>query len=295
MSKPSTRQELIDYCLRRLGFPVLEINVDDDQVEDLIDDAIQYFQNRHFDGVERMLLKHKITEEEREILRTGITTTTASSTVGITTTKFEENQNFLQLPDHILGVERVLKMDNNTISSGLFNIKYQIFLNDLYYYGALDLLNYTMTKTYLEDLSRIITPDTQIRFNRKQGRLYLDIDFAQMSDDTFIVIDCYRLLDPDDVTKIYNDFWLKKYATSLIKKQWGMNLIKFQGVLLPGGVQLNGRQIYEDAIRELEELEETLKREYELPPLDFIGWYYATFSVFSTRIARWTETSSRSN
>ena len=162
-------------------------------------------------------------------------------------------------------------MDNSTISSGLFNIKYQIFLNDLYYYGALDLLNYTMTKTYLEDLSRIITPDTQIRFNKKQGRLYLDIDFAQMSDDTFIIIDGYRLLDPADVSKVYNDFWLKKYATALIKKQWGMNLIKFQGVMLPGGVALNGREIYEDAIRELEELENTLKTEYELPPLDFIG------------------------
>jgi len=295
MSKPASRQGLIDYCLRKLGYPVLEVNVDDDQIDDLIDDALQYFQDRHFDGVERMLLKHKITKEEKETLRTGITTTTANSTVGITTTTFEETQNFIQLPDHVLGVERVLKMDNNTISSGLFNIKYQIFLNDLYYYGALDLLNYTMTKTYLEDLSRIITPDTQIRFNKKQGRLYLDIDFEQMSDDTFIIIDGYRLLNPDDVTKVYNDFWLKKYATSLIKKQWGMNLIKFQGVMLPGGVQLNGRQIYEDAIRELEELENTLKTEYELPPLDFIGWYYATFSVFFTRIFEWTEISSRSH
>ena len=271
MSKPSTRQGLIDYCLRKLGYPVLEINVDDDQIDDLIDDAIQYFQERHFDGIERMLLKHKVTKENRESLRTGVTTTTANSTVGITTTTFEESQNFIQLPDHVLGVERVLKIDNSTISSGLFNIKYQIFLNDLYYYGALDLLNYTMTKTYLEDLSRIITPDTQIRFNKKLGRFYLDIDFAQMSDDTFIIIDGYRLLDPADVSKIYNDFWLKKYATALIKKQWGMNLIKFQGVMLPGGVALNGREIYEDAIRELEELENTLKTEYELPPLDFIG------------------------
>ena len=145
MSKPSTRQELIDYCLRRLGYPVLEVNVDEDQIEDLIDDALQYFQERHFDGVERMLLKHKITKENRETLRTGITTTTATSTVGITTSTFEEDQNFIQLPDHVIGVERVLKMDNSTISSGLFNLKYQIFLNDLYYYGALDLLNYTKT------------------------------------------------------------------------------------------------------------------------------------------------------
>ena len=271
MSKPSTRQELIDYCLRRLGYPVLEVNVDEDQIEDLIDDAIQYFQERHFDGIERMLLKHEITKENKETLKTGITTTTANSTVGITTTTFTESQNFIQLPDHVLGVERVLKMDASTISSGLFNIKYQIFLNDLYYYGALDLLNYAMTKTYLEDLSRIITPDTQLRFNKKNHRLYLDIDFGNLSDDTFIIIDGYRLLDPADAPKIYNDFWLKKDATSLIKKQWGTNLIKFQGVMLPGGVQLNGRQIYEDAIRELEELEEALRTEYEIPPLDLIG------------------------
>ena len=271
MSKPSTRQGLIDYCLRRLGYPVLEVNVDDDQIDDLIDDSIQYFQERHFDGVERMLLKHEITKENKETLKTGITTTTANSTVGITTTTFTESQNFIQLPDHVLGVERVLKMDASTLSSGMFNIKYQIFLNDLYYYGALDLMNYAMTKTYLEDLSRIITPDTQLRFNKKNHRLYLDIDFGQMSDDTFIIIDGYRLLDPSDAPAIYNDFWLKKYATATIKKQWGMNLIKFQGVLLPGGVQLNGRQIYEDAIKEIEEIEYSLKTEYEIPPLDLIG------------------------
>ena len=271
MSKPSTRQELIDYCLRRLGYPVLEVNVDEDQIEDLIDDSIQYFQERHFDGIERMLLKHEITKDNKEILKTGITTTTANSTVGITTTTFTESQNFIQLPDHVLGVERVLKMDASTISSGLFNIKYQIFLNDLYYYGALDLMNYAMTKTYLEDLSRIITPDTQLRFNKKNHRLYLDIDFGQLSDDTFIIIDGYRLLDPSDAPAIYNDFWLKRYATAIIKKQWGMNLIKFNGVLLPGGVQLNGRQIYEDALKEIEEIEYSLKTEYEIPPLDLIG------------------------
>ena len=162
-------------------------------------------------------------------------------------------------------------MDASTISSGMFNIKYQIFLNDLYYYGALDLMNYAMTKTYLEDLSRIITPDTQLRFNKKNHRLYLDIDFSSLSDDTFIIIDGYRLLDPSDAPAIYNDFWLKKYATAVIKKQWGMNLIKFNGVLLPGGVQLNGRQIYEDAIKEIEEIEYSLKTEYEIPPLDLIG------------------------
>ena len=271
MSKPNTRQGLIDYCLRRLGAPVLEINVDDDQIDDLVDDAIQHFQDYHFDGIQRVYLKHEITKEEKEILKSGITTTTANSNVGISTVNWDEGQNFLQLPDHVLGVEKVFKMDNSTISSGLFNIKYQLFLNDLYYYGALDLLNYTMTKTYLEDLSRLITPDVQLRFNKKQGRLYLDIDFGNMSDDTYIVIDCYRLVDPADASKIYDDWWLKKYTTSLIKRQWGQNLIKFQGVSLPGGVQLNGRQLYDDAINELEILEKELKDTYQTPPLDLIG------------------------
>ena len=277
MSKPNSRATLKDYCLRKLGYPVLEINVDDDQIDDLTDDAIQYFQERHFDGIERVFLKHKLTAADITTAKT--TQTTSSATTGINncitssgnSDSFLETNNYLKLPDHVIGVEKVFKMDQNTISSGLFNIKYQIFLNDLYYYGALDLMNYAMTKTYLEDLSRLITPDTQIRFNKKQHNLYMDIDWNQISADTFIILDCYRLVDPGTATDVYNDFWLKRYLTALIKKQWGQNLIKFQGVMLPGGIQLNGRQIYDDAIKEIEEIEYSLKTEYELPPLDLIG------------------------
>ena len=277
MSKPNSRATLKDYCLRRLGYPVLEINVDDDQIDDLTDDAIQYFQERHFDGIERVFLKHKLTADDITTAKTTATTTSATTGIsnGITSSgnadSFLETNNYLKLPDHVIGVEKVFKMDQNTISSGLFNIKYQIFLNDLYYYGALDLMNYAMTKTYLEDLSRIITPDTQIRFNKKQHNLYMDIDWNQISADTFIILDCYRLVDPGTATDVYNDFWLKRYLTALIKKQWGQNLIKFQGVMLPGGIQLNGRQIYDDAVKEIEEIKYSLKTEYELPPLDLIG------------------------
>ena len=271
MSKPSTRQELIDYSLRRLGYPVLEINVDDDQVDDLVDDAVQKFQDFHYDGIQRVFLKHKVTEAEKEILKSGITTTTATSTTGVTSVSWSEGQNFLQLPDHVIGINKVFKMDASTISSGLFNIKYQLFLNDLYYYGALDLLNYTMTKTYLEDISRLITPDVQLRFNRKNSRLYIDIDWSAFSDDDYIVLDCYRLIDPSDAAAVYNDSWLKKYTTALIKKQWGQNLIKFQGVSLPGGIQLNGRQLYDDALNEIEQYERELRDTYEEPPLDMIG------------------------
>ena len=274
MTKPSSRQQLIDYSLRKLGFPVLEINVDDDQIDDLVDDALQYFQERHFDGIERTFLKHEITEANLETFKTGTTTTTGTqptSSVGVVNPSFTETQNFLQLPDHVLGVEKVFKMDQSTISSGLFNIKYQIFLNDLYYYGALDLMNYAMVKTYLEDLSRLITPDVQLRFNKKQHRLYMDIDWRQVSKNTYLIIDCYRLVDPANASDIYNDWWLKRYLVAIIKRQWGQNLMKFQGVMLPGGVSLNGRQIYDDAIREIEQIEYELKTEYELPPLDLIG------------------------
>ena len=271
MSKPSTRQQLIDYSLRKLGFPVLEINVDDDQIDDLVDDALQYFQERHFDGVERVFLKHELTEANLNTLKTSNTTTSATSGIGVTTPQFTERNNFLQLPDHVLGVEKVFKMDQSTISSGLFNIKYQIFLNDLYYYGALDLMNYAMVKTYLEDLSRLITPDVQLRFNKRQHKLYMDIDWNQVSKDTFLIIDCYRLVDPANASDVYNDWWLKRYLTATIKKQWGMNLMKFQGVMLPGGVSLNGRQIFDDAVQEIEKIEFELKTEYELPPLDLIG------------------------
>ena len=271
MAQPASRQELLDYCLRRLGYPVLEINVDEEQLNDRLDDALQYFQERHFDGIERVFLKHKILQSEKDLVLNTPKYTTATAGVGVTTATIEESQNFIPLPDTVVGVNMVFKSDANTITAGMFNIKYQIFLNDLYYYGALDLLNYAMTKTYLEDISRIITPDVQLRFNKKQHRLYLDIDWSLVSSDTYIIIDCYRILNPADFPKIYNDYWLKKYLTATIKKQWGENLTKFNGVQLPGGITLNGEKIYSEAVREIEEIEKQLKDEYELPPLGLIG------------------------
>jgi len=279
MAVPQSRGQLINFGLRKLGYPVLEINLDTDQIHDALDDTLQLYQERHYNGIERMYLKYKITQEDLDRGRAqgtdgvGIVTTSgiSTNTAGTVSSNFYETSNFISVPEHVLGVNKIFKFDSSSISGGMFSIKYQLFLNDLYYFNSVELLQFAMVKTYLEDIDFLLTTEKQIRFNQRQDRLYLDIDFAQMSDDTFIVIDGYRLLDPTDAPKVYNDFWLKKYATSLIKKQWGMNLIKFQGVMLPGGVQLNGRQIYEDAIRELEELENTLKTEYELPPLDFIG------------------------
>jgi|TARA_B100001939_G_scaffold87634_1_gene75087 hypothetical protein len=279
MAKPTTRQQLIDYCLRKLGAPVLEINVDDDQIDDLVDDAIQLFNERHFDGVERMYLKYKITQDDIDRGKAGgtdgvgiVTTTGTSTIVGTATTfNFYENSNYIQVPDSVVGVEKIFKFDTSSISGGMFSIKYQLFLNDLYYFNSVELLQYSMTKSYLEDIDFLLTTDKQIRFNKRQDRLYLDIDWSSQEADNFLVIDCYRALDPSSFSQVYNDSFLKLYLTSLIKRQWGQNLIKFRGVKLPGGIELNGREIYEDAERELESIRQKMTSEYELPPLDFIG------------------------
>ena len=284
MAKPNSRQSLIDYCLRRLGAPVLEINIDDDQIDDLVDDALQYFHERHFDGVERMFLKYKVSADD--IARgtakysdgsftpnAGIVTTTGISTTsyGTNTFNFYENSNYIQVPDSVIGIEKIFKFDTSSISGGMFSIKYQLFLNDLYYFNSVELLQYSMVKSYLEDIDFLLTTDKQIRFNKRQNRLYLDIDWGAQAENDFFVIDCYRILDPNDFTSVYNDSFVKKYLTALMKRQWGQNLIKFRGVKLPGGIELNGREIYEDAERELEQIRERMTMDYELPPYDFIG------------------------
>ncbi len=276
MAKPSTRQGLIDYCLRQLGAPVLEINVDDDQIDDLVDDAIQYFNERHYDGVEKMYLKYKITEDDvtrgtaKGTTGTGIVNTTATDTSN-RTYNFYETENYIQVPDSVIGIEKIFKFDTSSISGGMFSIKYQLFLNDLYYFNSVELLQYAMTKSYLEDIDFLLTPDKQIRFNKRQDRLYLDIDWGSQPAGEFIIIECYRALDPESFTQIYNDSWMKMYLTALIKRQWGRNLSKFRGVKLPGGIELNGGEILQQAESEIADIKGRMLSEYELPPLDFIG------------------------
>jgi len=280
MAQPSSRSELINYCKRQLGAPVLEINVADEQIEDLVDDAIQYFQERHFDGVGQVFLKYQLTQEDIDRGRApndtsaGIVTTTASTTIaGVSTTfSYKENSNFLQIPPSVIGITKIYHFDgSNTTTNNMFSVKYQLFLNDIYYWGSTEILTYAMTKTYLEDLDFLLTTQKQIRFNQRQDRLYLDIDWGSVQVGDYIIIDCYRSLDPNDYSRVWNDSFLKKYLTSLIKKQWGQNLIKFQGVKLPGGIELNGRQIYDDAQKELDAISEKMMSTYELPPLDMIG------------------------
>ncbi len=286
MAQPASRQELIDYCKRQLGAPVLEINVAEEQISDLLDDAIQYFQERHFDGVSQMYLKYQITQDDIDRGRApyqssvGIVTTTATAPAssGIGTDgnavdfKWEETSNYLQVPPAIIGVTKIFHFDgSNTITNNMFSVKYQLFLNDIYYWGSTELLTYSMLKTYLEDIDFLLTTEKQIRFNQRMDRLYLDIDWGSLTVGDWIIMDCFRALDPNDFARVWNDSFLKPYATALIKRQWGQNLLKFQGVKLPGGVELNGRQIYDDAQKELDVIRERMSSTYELPPLDMIG------------------------
>ena len=281
MAKPASRTDLINYCKRQLGAPVLEINVADEQIDDLVDDALQLFHERDYDGSIQTFLKYKITQADIDRGRArggsstaGIVTTSATSTIDgqSVTFNFEENSNYLQVPPQVIGITKIFRFDGtNTVTNNMFSVKYQMFLNDIYYFGSTEILTYAMTKRYLEDMDFALNTEKQIRFNMRQDRLYLDIDWGSMNVDDYLIIDCYRLIDPNDFTRVYNDSFLKRYLTALIKRQWGQNLIKFQGVKLPGGIELNGRQIYDDAEKELDKIKEQMSNTYELPPLDMIG------------------------
>ena len=168
-------------------------------------------------------------------------------------------------------IEKVFKVDSRPIASNMFNLTYQLFLNEIYYFSSMELMQYTMTKRYLEDIDFILHPDKQIRFNRRQNRLYIDSDYSSMKEDDYLIIECYRVLNTNDYPKVYNDRCFKNYFTAKLKKQWGQNLIKFQGVKLPGGIELNGRAIYDDGVAEMQAIEDKMSTEFELPPLDFIG------------------------
>ena len=197
---------------------------------------------------------------------------TLTTSAGGEVQDFEENTNFLNLPDAVIGVEKLYLFDSSFIANNMFSFKYQLFLNDVAFnLGYSGLLSYAMTKTYIEDIDFLLSTNKQIRYNKRNNRLYLDVDWGAISAGTYIIIDCQRIMDPENYAGVYNDSFLKKYFTSSVKKQWGQNLIKFQGVKLPGGVELNGRQIYEDAVMELQRIEDKMLSTYEVPPLDLIG------------------------
>ena len=201
--------------------------------------------------------------------------TSATTSIEGTSTTFTyyENSNYLQIPNDVIGINKVYQFDQlmGVKSSNMFSLKYQMFLNDIYYWGTTDILSYATAQSYLETLNFLLNTHKAIRFNQRQNRMYLDVKYDDLIVGDYLIIDCWKVLNPNDATGVFNDPFLKRYLTALIKKQWGQNLIKFQGVKLPGGIEFNGRQIYDDAQAELDKIEEKMLSTYEIPPLDLIG------------------------
>ena len=266
MASPNSRADLITYCKRQLGEPVLQVNIDDEQVNNVIDDTYQFFQENCYNGMERCFLRHKITAED--ITRFDSKATTSSGT-----TDWEESTNYIPIPDHVVGISKVYGLVSNSIRSNLFGVEYQMFLNDLYAFGSLDIVNYFMNKQYLETLDMILNNGAfqQFRYAQRRDRLYLDIKKSFLNEDRYLVIEAHRMIDPTDATEMNNDMFVKKYAVALMKRQWGQNLIKYNNVQLPGGITLNGRELYTDALAEIEKIESEVLSKYALPPMDMIG------------------------
>ena len=321
MAAPATRQQLIDYCLRELGHPVIEINVDDDQVSDRIDAALQYYQDYHYDGVERLYLKQQVTAT-RITLSTGNAssfalgvTVTGSSSGAYATVCSELNttsngttllvkgstgnwttgetivgsngttaavvsvslgnvdRQYFELDDSIIGVRRVLPFSAvNTGQSYMWDIRYQMRLNDMFDLLSTSIIYYEQVKSHLALIDQLLVGSKSFRFQRHQNRLYLDMSWnTDVSVGEYVIVECYIILDPNTWTDVYNDRFLKRYTTALIKKQWGNNLKKFAGIQMPGGVTLNGKEIYDEAVAEIEYLENEAQSTYVEPPDFMVG------------------------
>lgn len=230
-----TRQQLVNYCLRALGAPVVEINIDPDQIEDRVDEAIEYFRQYHYDGIEKVYLKHQITQEDI-------------------------NNEYITVPDAIYGITKVFPIASGTSTSkSMFDLQYQLRLNDLYDLTSTSVIYYTQVMSHLALLDITLNGHPQYRFNRLNNKLYIETSWAsKMAVGNYILVECYRALDPADTPKLYNDIWLKHYVTALIKKQWAMNIKKFQGLKLPGGVTIDGDKLYTEAIQEIKDLEDEM-------------------------------------
>ena len=247
MAKPNSRTTLIDYCFRSLGAPVIEINVDDDQVDDRIDEALQFYQTYHSDAIAKVYLKHQITQDDVD-------------------------NGYIPVNDLVTDVIKVFPIRETYSSADMFDVKYQMHLNDIFSLGFLgSLTEYVMAQQWLSLLDLVIdSDDKHLSFERHKNQLRIHMDWAnEVIVGEYIIIECYRIIDPDTYTDVYNDYFLKKYATTLIKRQWGMNLLKFEGMQMPGGVTFNGRQLFDDANAELEKLEEEARLNWE-QPVDFM-------------------------
>ena len=271
MAVPSTKATLKTYCLRALGFGVIDINVSDDQVDDRLDEALQYFAQYHYDGIERMYLKYQITADDLTRAATNTTTTATDSIDSSITASFGEGNGFIPMPPAVVSVLNIFPFDDQA-TNNMFDIRYQLRLNDLYDFSSTSIIQYQMTMQHLDYLSHILVGEKPIRFNQHQNRLYIDMDYENDIDvGEFIIIECYRKIDPATYTDIFDDIYLKRYATALIKRQWGANLSKFSGVAMLGGVTMNGETIYSQAQEELQRLEEQIQLAFELPINYMIG------------------------
>tara|TARA_S200000501_G_scaffold351831_1_gene370118 strand:- start:348 stop:1187 length:840 start_codon:yes stop_codon:yes gene_type:complete len=272
MAIPNSKSTFKEYCLRALGKGVIDINVSDDQADDRIDEALQYYLNYHSDGVERVYLKHQLTEAEITRMRSNEAAITATDLVDSSiTADWLQQENYIPVPDTVLSVNKVFPITDQ-LTTNMFDVRYQLRLNDLYDFSSTSIINYEMTMRHLDYLDHILTGEMPIQFKEHQNRLYIytDVD-TNFNDTEFLLIECYRKLDPDTYTSVYDDMYLKRYATELLKKQWGANLSKFNGVAMLGGVTMNGEQIYSQAIEEIQRLEEQIQLHHELPINYMIG------------------------
>jgi hypothetical protein len=242
----TSREEFKEYCLRKLGKPVIEINVDDDQVEDRIDEALKYYWDYHFDGTEKIYYKHQFTEED------------------IT-------NKYITIPQNIIGVVNIFDIGDYIATNNIFNIRYQIALNDLYTLTYQSMVPYYMAFQHIQLLEQLLVGKQPIRYNRNTNKLYIDVNWDKVAAGQFLVVEAYQIVDPDEYNDVWNDRWLLRYASTLIKKQWGTNLTKFIGMQLPGGIQFNGEKIYNDAHEEQDKLEAEMISSYSLPVGDMIG------------------------
>lgn len=247
MAIPASREQFKNYCLRRLGAPVVDINVDEEQVQDRIDDALLYYRDYHYDGTEHIYLQYEVTQQDIE-------------------------NKYITLSDNIIGVVAVFDIGDAIQSSNLFNIRYQIHLNDLFDFSSTTYVPYVTAMRHVEQLEEIFVGKKPIRFNRHKNQLNIDMDWDyDVRVGEYIIVDAYRVLDPNTYTDIWGDRWLHRYATALIKRQWGENLKKFEGMQMPGGVTFNGQKIWEEAVEEIKQLEDEMMISYSLPVTDMTG------------------------
>ena len=273
MAIPTTKATLKSYCLRALGFGVIDINVSDDQTDDRLDEALQYFAQYHYDGIEKMYLKHLITSDDVTRARSDASTSATDTADSSITATWKEGKNFIPIPSAVVSVVQVFPFTDTGGGSSMFDIRYQLRLNDLFDLSSTSVIQYEMTMNNIDLLHHILIGETPIRFNQHQNRLYVDMDWENKvtADVDYLIIECYRKLDPTTYTDIYDDIYLKRYATALIKKQWGANLSKFGGVTMLGGVTMNGETLYTQALEEQNKLEEEIQLAFELPINYMVG------------------------